>query len=214
MCPLHLLESWYLLALAAAHSKYFFTWKNQDSQKHLEAQSAQDTPWSHAARKRDWMWAQCMRQQQKWGNVHSVAQYVTVVVLRVQPFLKSIPTTSTQAGVQIAITGNALHCCTSSNWRERGWVCDFANSQHNHWTSNEDAPCKQRLGRSWWTLVHLWAWQGTNTSIGMEQERPKHRQGKVENTFLNKERELVDKCCWQKPSIWTADLLTIWFFLC
>ena len=120
MCPVHLLDSWYLLALAAPHSKYIFAWKNQDSQKHLEAQSKQETSWSKVARRHDWTWAQCTRQQQKWGNVYSVPQSITIVVFGVQPFLKSILTNSTQAGVQTAITGNALHCCSSSNWRERG----------------------------------------------------------------------------------------------
>lgn len=120
MCPVHLLDSCYSLALAAPHSKYFFTWKNQDSQKHLEAQSKQQTSWSNVARRHDWTWAQCMRQQQKRGNIYSVPQSITTVVFGVQPFLKSILTTSTQAGVQIAVTGNALHCCSSSNWRERG----------------------------------------------------------------------------------------------
>lgn len=43
MCPVRLLDAWYSLALAAPHSKYFFTWKNQDSQKPLEAQSKQET---------------------------------------------------------------------------------------------------------------------------------------------------------------------------
>lgn len=131
MCPVHLLDSWYSLALAAPHSKYFFTWKNQDSQKHLEAQSERETSRSHVAHRHDWTWAQCRRQPQKRGNVFGA-----------QPFLKSTPTTSTQAGVQIAITGNGLRCCSSSSWRERGQVCDLANLLHSQQASYEGAPCK------------------------------------------------------------------------
>lgn len=58
--------------------------------------------------------------------------------------------------------------------------------------ASEDVP---RLSSSSWTGMHLWAWQGTKNWLATKQERPKHSQEKVENTFLNKERELVGKCC-------------------
>ena len=216
MCPVHLLDAWYLLAGSGSSPQQIFFYMEEPGFPEALGGTARAGDFPVSCGTQTWL---------NMSSVHETTAEAGKCLLCITIHHNSglwsaaLPEDCTkQFSTGRSSDSNNWQRLTLLQLKQLKW------KKINLWFGKFTAqplgffsrctPHTHRLGSSWWTCVHLWAWQDTKSWLATEQARLKYSQENAENTFLNKKRELVGKCCWKKPGMWTKDPLTIWFLLC